>query len=136
MELTRDNLMPRVERGAAWLDVNRPGWAECVDPLRLELSNCHACVIGQLDGDYCDTMRLVHGSAFSTATNTWATLRGFSLPFSISAADLAIRVRAWELLRACWETAILQRRFDTAQADVLRGDREAQALDAGCEVVE
>lgn len=36
--------------GAAWLDEQRPGWAERVDTDTLNMSDGACCVFGQLDG--------------------------------------------------------------------------------------
>ena len=37
-----------VARGAAWLDENKPGWRESVDPKRLNIESPDICVIGQV----------------------------------------------------------------------------------------
>lgn len=44
----------RVQRGAAWLDTERPGWAGEIDLGQLILSSPCRCVLGQLYGDYVD----------------------------------------------------------------------------------
>lgn len=40
--------IPEVERGAAWLDENVPGWWERIDLETLDLERCDLCVSGQL----------------------------------------------------------------------------------------
>lgn len=40
--------IPEVERGAAWLDENVPGWWEWIQVERLDLRQCDLCICGQL----------------------------------------------------------------------------------------
>ena len=42
----------RVERGAAWLDAEAPGWESKVDVGRLVMNNCSRCIIGQVFGHF------------------------------------------------------------------------------------
>lgn len=42
------NVKERVERGAAWLDVNYPGWHTKIDLSILDMGNCNMCVLGQV----------------------------------------------------------------------------------------
>lgn len=42
----------RVAAGAAWLDTNRPGWSELVDPATLNINDGCLCVLGQVYGHY------------------------------------------------------------------------------------
>lgn len=42
----------RAKAGAALLDIIRPGWANDIQPERLDLSSCTSCVLGQLYGRY------------------------------------------------------------------------------------
>lgn len=48
----KESISPRVERGAAWLDENRPGWRDAIDLRRLRLSSTHNCVLGQVFGGF------------------------------------------------------------------------------------
>lgn len=41
-----------VARGARLLDDHRPGWRESVDAARLDVSDFHSCVLGQLYGSF------------------------------------------------------------------------------------
>lgn len=47
----------RVERCAAWLDKNKPGWADQMNLRRFDIFKGSECVIGQLYGDW-DNMPL------------------------------------------------------------------------------
>jgi len=42
----------RARAGAALLDLIRPDWATEINVLRLDLSDCEACILGQLYGKY------------------------------------------------------------------------------------
>ena len=41
------HLFDRIERGAAWLDANRPGWRDEIDLDGLDLGSPCRCVLGQ-----------------------------------------------------------------------------------------
>lgn len=43
---------PRIERGAALLDLSAPGWDKKIDLNILDLSHIRYCIIGQVYGDY------------------------------------------------------------------------------------
>lgn len=45
-----DSVKERVARGAAELDIRRPGWAEEIDPWMLRMESCTHCIMGQLVG--------------------------------------------------------------------------------------
>lgn len=51
MEIPEDFKLA-AKKGAAFLDEARPGWAEAVNPITLELGFMDQCVLGQLYGDY------------------------------------------------------------------------------------
>lgn len=42
----------RVARGAALLDVERPGWVDSIDLVTLNISSEARCVLGQVFGDF------------------------------------------------------------------------------------
>lgn len=48
MATTNTVLRQRVERGAALLDAEQPGWAPRIDLVKLAMSNSEWCVLGQL----------------------------------------------------------------------------------------
>jgi hypothetical protein len=43
-----EELRRNVLRGAAWLDAKNPSWWAEIDLVKLEMSNCTNCVLGQL----------------------------------------------------------------------------------------
>lgn len=52
MEVAKDILRPRVEKGAAYLDEYHPGWVNAIDIWSLHMSDCRRCIGGQLMEDY------------------------------------------------------------------------------------
>ncbi|MCF6467337.1 hypothetical protein FAF44_02770 [Nonomuraea sp. MG754425] len=42
-----DTIRAHVERGAAVMDAQRPGWAELIDKDTFNIGDCAACVLGQ-----------------------------------------------------------------------------------------
>lgn len=50
--LTQEEARTVVARGATRLDRVRPNWFNEIDDARLDLSDCRACIVGQLTGDY------------------------------------------------------------------------------------
>lgn len=51
MNRTESQVRKSARDGAALLDVQQPNWAWRVELARLALSDCRACVLGQLYGD-------------------------------------------------------------------------------------
>lgn len=52
--IIREIQRPHVEKGAAWLDENCPGWISKVVPDDLQLSSSDLCVCGQLFGGFSE----------------------------------------------------------------------------------
>lgn len=50
-------IQERVESGAAWLDEHRPGWVDRINLDRLIMSSKCGCILGQVDGDYFETIK-------------------------------------------------------------------------------
>lgn len=50
--VTPEAARTRVARGVAFLDATEPGWAERLDPDRLELADGAHCILGQLHGAF------------------------------------------------------------------------------------
>jgi hypothetical protein len=86
--------MKTVERGAAYLDEVEPEWAERVDPYALDMSQCHRCVLGQLDGDYDNGL----------------TKRGLSERDALRLGFLRWPTGTWARLSQAWREAIKARR--------------------------
>lgn len=63
----------RIQRGMAYLDRVNPGWIYKVDVMRLKLSNCTKCVLGQLYGNYRTYVKQL---GYKT-DGTWAKRHGF-----------------------------------------------------------
>lgn len=55
------NRSPRIERGAAVLDQNAPGWETKISLDHLDLANASYCVLGQVYGDYDNGLRELDG---------------------------------------------------------------------------
>jgi hypothetical protein len=51
----------RVERGAALLDAQSPGWEKKIDPGTLDISSIDNCVLGQVYGSYGNGLRVLGG---------------------------------------------------------------------------
>lgn len=82
-------LAERVEAGAAWLDVQEPGWRDTIDLAKLRLFDCKACICGQvfetaarndprilLNSGYHHALRLAHGGE-TASDGTWSYSHGF-----------------------------------------------------------
>jgi hypothetical protein len=54
-----DELVGRVERGAALLDRVEPGWAARINCDRLAMESCNQCILGQLHGRFSTGFLLV-----------------------------------------------------------------------------
>lgn len=112
--MTTEELMPLVQKGAAWLDEQKPGWVSVIDTARLDLSNCKACALGQCFGNYYETVAHHRGTGSfgrdEDGNNAWASARGFDRPFSIVYDEVA-RHAYFKTLTECWITVILARRF-------------------------
>lgn len=52
-----DDLLERIESGAALLDRQSPGWFRRIDLARLDMKSCTFCILGQLYGSYGNGQR-------------------------------------------------------------------------------
>ena len=114
-----------VERGAKLLDEERPGWADMIYLEQLQMSDCSACILGQLYGDYSD--------AVNTILNVPGDEFGFDLPEAprelLSPEDSVQQARnSYMHLRQLWVKQILIRRgvWDGSKEE---GDTSDPALD-------
>ncbi len=131
--LTKDEAERRVTRGAAHLDRLWSGWADHVDVLTLNMANPCSCVIGQLNGDYNETV--VDVCRVKPPASMWERLRwsaetaaldnayqlGFDTPRTLLAAE---RRADFALLKDAWVDAIASRR-------TFASPRNTDAVDPG-----
>lgn len=106
-------LEQRVARGAAWLDENRPGWEFKIDlgELNLMLPNC--CVLGQVDGNFWDSLR--RQAEFNRNTPffdemSWAASHGFFIRDELGEIRSS-RISEYNQLTDAWRT-LIKDRFD------------------------
>jgi hypothetical protein len=107
-------LQAAVDCGAIFLDDHEPVWWKMVDDW-LDMSDCEACVIGQVYGNYYNFLdgleekRITSGKwAGGMDANTWAENHGFSLKFNQREHFVDNRAR-WEALSALWRIKIEER---------------------------
>ena len=94
----------RVERGAAWLDAQAPGWESKVDVGRLVMNNCSRCIIGQVFGHFEEFVNL-HSEG--RVRRGWeAEEFGFDVDDQFPSAHGYV---SYELLTEAW-TDLLKRR--------------------------
>jgi hypothetical protein len=93
-------LAQRAARGAALLDRLRPGWADEVDPDRLDLANAEGCLLGQLYGHVDDGLTAL-GDPDPVAC-------GFDLEADEDDAD-------YSPLTSCWREELWRRRAGAAR---------------------
>jgi hypothetical protein len=117
--LSELDLMPRVERGAAWLDRHRPGWEQRINLDTLRLENCALCVLGQEFGSFYAGVTSSYGDGWFVNDESpgrhWAWECGFVLnrdeiDLDHNTAPLGQYESAYEPLRQCWITHIVGRR--------------------------
>lgn len=104
-------------RGAVWEDEHEAGWIEAIDTDRLDLSDCEACIRGQLDGEY------------HVGTEKWglslddSTRLGFNVTFELLCRaaddDPQPKDRAFAELTAAWLEEIAQRRLANITREVV-----------------
>lgn len=109
-----------VAAGAAWLDANAPAvppWYEIIDLDLLDMSDCGACVLGQVFDPYVDE----HGRRFGYDAGL-RLLCPDENTYSLAPIDHGFN-RAWAMsedwadLRDDWVAVITARRADAAMAD-------------------
>lgn len=106
--ISRQEARTRVQRGAALLDRDRPGWFNRIDVGTLTLSDPCGCIVGQLIGNY-DDCRQQLGLTWIGAVSCGLNITGRQ------AWDLARRpTRVWTLLQDAWIEAIADRRLSAA----------------------
>lgn len=122
-------LRTTVARGAALLDQHRPGWFQRIDPDALKMSDCTACVVGQLSGVVSDSVldRYVgelQNLRSLARMDTYVNDGQFAVAYGFDLADGAgscvvpevlgrdpwERWAVWGALQHLWVTEILARR--------------------------
>ena len=63
----------RVRNGIKWLNKNYPGWRNRINTSGLDMGNCKFCIMGQVNGDFCNDARISENDAL-------ATRLGFNIP--------------------------------------------------------
>lgn len=106
--LTMEMLMPRVEKGAAWLDANRPGWFDLVNLATLNIESvCGDCLVCQVTGEASFCAALLE---FGKDADENPSAYGWAAKHAEDAPAF------WRTLRDCWVTVILERRFTDQQS--------------------
>ena len=82
----------RAKAGATLLDIVRPGWADQVSPERLDLSDCQACVLGQLYGNYTEGVEKLFAMAENGTRYTVADRAGFDV---VPGTTYSTLTKAW-----------------------------------------
>lgn len=94
--MAMESVEARVARGAAWLDVNKPGWERSIDLSKLNMPNPDWCICGQAEA------WLPHPDADQAVDCGFLSL---SCEEGRERADYEALDRVWRLL--------LKERFDT-----------------------
>lgn len=94
----------RVEKGAAYLDVKRPGWHEEINTATLEMDSPHNCILGQLYEDYSYGIHRIRLHSVSKAAK-----HGFVLTYWQNLTDKSTK-RNNEKLKAEWINVIQSRK--------------------------
>ncbi len=97
--MTADEAAERVALGAVFLDEQEPGWVGRINLKRLNMANCHLCVLGQLYGTYPEgVIRFFCEDGWSSAVEL-----GFNIDFVIP------EIADYIPLRAAWIAEIQNR---------------------------
>lgn len=115
--LTRDEAQARVSRGAAHLDVVRPGWHNQIDDGKLTMQCGGQCIAGQLStaygnfGNDCESLGFSEAQAPSYGMDLtpceWKDAEGLT---GLAWAEV------WRPLADAWIEAIADRRLSQGQA--------------------
>lgn len=98
--MTADRLQEAVRHGAAWLDQQKPGWADQIAPDGLVMDCPFGCVLGQTFGTYGKALDLIDPD--EDLRRSWAEGHGFT-------ADIADD-EEFDTLRALWLAEVRVRR--------------------------
>jgi hypothetical protein len=99
-----------IAAGAAVLDQHVPGWRDRIDTDTLDLANCHACVLGQLYGNFIRGLEVVGPAGTSlTAKTLCAAEHGF---YAVGAGDDDLH-QEYQQLTDGWREEIARRRGES-----------------------
>jgi hypothetical protein len=114
--MTTTEARARVERGAAMLDVQYPGWYKRIDQrvLDMEVSSC--CVIGQVCGSYHKTFGRDAKTIDIWGTQVDPVQCGFALPNGV---DDGYDRQEWSTLQETWLALITERLAADVDAPVV-----------------
>ena len=121
------NARSRVDRGATYLDDVDPGWHRRVDADTLELSSGHACVLGQLHGDFRLGLGRAHLLNLSSAPQPSLSpiAYGFRCVQNVPAEH---QDRDYRLLNTAWQAEVRARQQqDRPQTPVHAASASADA---------
>ena len=107
-EYTEQEARARAKKGAEFMDQVKPGWAYEIKE-KLEMENCHRCILGQLFGEFSDGCEEV---GFE-----WEDDRIMDLGFDLyldDMPDLVVMLEAglYDLLTNAWMGEIKERTSD------------------------
>lgn len=113
--MTIQEARERVAKGAAHLDVVRPGWFNRIDLGRLDLARPCACIVGQLEGSYfrgLDQVRVKVGDEESDL--------GFNVINCFDRRDHQTEVRQnFKTLQEAWVEVIVARKAAIVEPDLV-----------------
>ncbi|MDG4784395.1 hypothetical protein O7626_39485 [Micromonospora sp. WMMD1102] len=103
----------RVQRGARWLDENRPGWVGDIDLITLDVHDPEHCVVGQLYGGWDESPFYPAEPADPKAVDL-----GFFALAEIEARGSGAMQAEYRLLTEAWGDLIERRIAERIAAEV------------------
>jgi len=103
------NLSEKVERGAALLDIMRPGWHDVIDKYTIDIKDPYLCILGQLYGHYANGLAAMWDFLGDEAYRTSGSDFGFSVSLS-EQYILSSVLSECSRLKSFWITQIDARR--------------------------
>lgn len=102
-----EDFQSRVNRGAALLDAEFPGWFERIDTDSLDIATCSRCVLGQVYGDYLmGVLKVLPSEDTDDAYWNRVAEYGFTLRDDDAdindAPDSVVERKSWFVLRRAW----------------------------------
>lgn len=110
-----DDIVRRVEAGAAWLDENKPGWVDQIDLDRLDMYERPDCILGQLYGNFNNVAQYFGDEP----TEERPLSHDAAVSFGFFAANLERCEEEYAILQSAWKRLITTRRRDTTPTDAV-----------------